>query len=259
MVGSISVIHGAVTCLDANRFAHRSLVDKERLTDFLRSREKPLVSRAQAHAGLGDALTIDDATVASAEAAALARRFGHCVTLFVNPSYIVAGRPYELIELSCLLDRTRITRVDWRGREYQLGLADERGHFRRACKEQIRALADEASVRCYLAKIALALEVEDPEIPGFLRTLTRADLRQLIDAGVDVQNHGWSHRNIDLLTEGEVCDDLVMGREWLRDALGVEPDAYAVPDGAALPSARIRAAVPELWYCANAALPAGWL
>jgi peptidoglycan/xylan/chitin deacetylase (PgdA/CDA1 family) len=64
------------------------------------------------------------------------------------------------------------------------------------------------------------------------------DLVSLRDAGVDVQNHGWSHAHHGSLSPEESAREIREGRAWLARELGVDGSHFAVPFGDTLPSER---------------------
>ena len=83
-------IHGIAPVVDRERFLHRNLLPAAALEAYLAG-AAPFVTIAEALAGRGNALTIDDATRAGADAALMARAAGHEVTLFVNPGQVESG------------------------------------------------------------------------------------------------------------------------------------------------------------------------
>jgi peptidoglycan/xylan/chitin deacetylase (PgdA/CDA1 family) len=88
-------------------------------------------------------------------------------------------------------------------------------------------------------------------------TLTRAELRPLLDAGVDLQNHGWSHSHHANLTPTESAREVREGREWFRRELGIDTPWFAVPFGDSRP--HDIGVDCEVWLALNDAWPAGWL
>ncbi|MGP8231674.1 MAG: hypothetical protein ACLQL2_03285 [Methylovirgula sp.] len=75
-MSNIYALHGVIDHVDTKLFSHRNMTAAGRVQAWLDTQHK-LVPLADALAGKGDALTIDDATVASAQAAMLARQRGH--------------------------------------------------------------------------------------------------------------------------------------------------------------------------------------
>ena len=109
-MSDIYALHGVIDRVDGKLFSHRNMTPADRVRARLDTGQK-MVPLADALAGKGDALTIDDATVASAQAALLARQLGHAVTLFVNPWQVADGRAYAFAALHWLLDETRRRKV----------------------------------------------------------------------------------------------------------------------------------------------------
>jgi peptidoglycan/xylan/chitin deacetylase (PgdA/CDA1 family) len=62
-----------------------------------------------------------------------------------------------------------------------------------------------------------------------------AELRELVDAGFDIQSHSSAHHFLTLLPPAQVDDDLVRSRKVLEDRLGHAVTAIAYPYGASSP------------------------
>src|SRR3954469_14208252 len=95
----VLAIHGVTTTIDRSGFSGRNLLSGAQLHHFLAASPRfgPL---SQALRGGGHALTIDDSMVAARDAAVMARKHGHDVTLFVNPGQIESGAPYAFVALN---------------------------------------------------------------------------------------------------------------------------------------------------------------
>src|SRR5215208_1735542 len=102
----ILAMHGVVEGMSTARFCHRNLLDRSEFVHHLTERP-PYLSIAAALAGEGRAITIDDATFAAADAALLAREFGHSVMIFINPYNVLTGTVYFFGILNVLLDRLK--------------------------------------------------------------------------------------------------------------------------------------------------------
>src|SRR5688572_10557560 len=99
----VFTLHGVAPDVNSRRSIYRNIADEAALSSILSSRPQ-FVPLTAAVAGEGDALTVDDATRCSADAALLARRYGHAVTLFVNPDHVDPPRPHSFHLLSVLMD-----------------------------------------------------------------------------------------------------------------------------------------------------------
>ncbi len=65
--------------------------------------------------------------------------------------------------------------------------------------------------------------------PGFL---SKADLLELVDAGMDVGSHGYRHRSWRETTDEELAEELVAARDVIADAIGGPVTEAACPFGA---------------------------
>jgi peptidoglycan/xylan/chitin deacetylase (PgdA/CDA1 family) len=61
--------------------------------------------------------------------------------------------------------------------------------------------------------------------------VTWAQLREMSDAGMSIQSHGWSHRFMTTIDEVELFDDLIRSRESLERGAGRPVKALALPGG----------------------------
>jgi peptidoglycan/xylan/chitin deacetylase (PgdA/CDA1 family) len=242
MSGQVLTIHGIAPAVIPKTFCFRNICDADTMARYLES-VPTFVPLADAIAGRGDALTIDDAIRGAADAALLARRFGHAVTLFVNPGQVESGAPYAFLVLNAVLDGL--------GSSYA-----ERQALRRRIKARLCVLTDEQARLEFVMGQGAQWGVTAPEVPAHFRTLKRDELVTLRDAGVALENHGWSHSDHTNLSPAESVREIREGRDWLQRELGVEAGYFASPFGEALPAPEA-SAVCTMWLAASQAMPAG--
>lgn len=90
-----------------------------------------------------------------------------------------------------------------------------------------------------------------PAVP--LRTLTRDQVLEMQDVGIDFQSHSWAHRDLPEL-DPDTCErDLRDSRELLEDLLGRPVPSLAYPRG--LHDEKVRAAAARAGYRHAFALP----
>jgi hypothetical protein len=231
----IDTTHGVVKDVNPGRFAHRNLLDSSHFAAFLRGRKRAYVPLSACLRGEGDALTIDDSTVAAADAARLARAHGHAVTLFVNGYNIAEGKCYHFSRLDAALDATEIGNVAYGGNGYDLRLPRVAQAFRAHVKRNLLQLGSEQQRESLVDEIGRLLGLNEISVPPFLCPIHSADLIDLAAAGVDIQNHGWTHTTVGAMPFDEHAADIRRGRDWLRDACGAHADLFAVPNGDGLP------------------------
>jgi peptidoglycan/xylan/chitin deacetylase (PgdA/CDA1 family) len=88
-----------------------------------------------------------------------------------------------------------------------------------------------------------------------IETLTRDQVLELRDAGVDLQSHSWAHRDLPDLGYDACVDDLRQSRELLEDLLGDRVTHLAYPRG--LHDAQVRRAAEQAGYSHAYSLPEG--
>jgi len=198
----------------------------------LERRPAKYVSLAQALQGEGDALTIDDATYGGMRAALLALRYGHAVSWFVNGLHAAKGLPYFPFQLSALVDNTQRTDCSLDGCRWNLITPSDRRTFRQHLKGLYMRMSSAEEICELVERVAGSLEVSPGPLEQSLRTVTSADLALAANAGVDLQNHGWSHLNPLALSETERTVEAALNEDYLlryrRNGIRV----YAPPFGA---------------------------
>ena len=229
-MSDIYALHGVIDRVDAKLFSHRNMTPADRVRARLDTQQK-LVPLAEALAGKGDALTIDDATVASAQAALLARQLGHDVTLFINPWQVADGRADAFAALHWLLDRTRKRKVTWRGKTWWLMTFRQKDDLRAEIKRLLRLHDEPQDNHALIEELQQALGVADLDVPDYLQSLTLAQLRELRDAGVDIQNHYWTHLDPAAHTPARFADEWLRAQDWLTENLGIASQFFASPFG----------------------------
>jgi len=227
-------MHGVTDHVRRDRFQHRNLLEAEQFCAFLRSGEK-FVPLADALEGYGRALTIDDATMASARAAKLARQCGHPVTLFVNPWHIEVRQPYWFSRLNALLDRVETRKFSRDGRDFNLTSYDGKSELRTHIKVLMRRHIIPEQNIALIDELEEQLGVEGNEIPHHDHCLSMDDLRDLHGAGVDIQNHSWTHLDPLAGSLTQFTNQFHKARSWLKDRLAVEAGFFASPFGEFLP------------------------
>jgi hypothetical protein len=230
----IDTAHGIVRNMRPELFVHRNCLDEEQLAAYLKNR-KPYVSLSDCLAGRGDALTIDDSTVAAANTAQLARKFGHEVTIFINGYNVEKRQPYFFSQLNVALDKTELKNIRYAEVDYPLQTQKEKESFRMCVKKQLSCLGTEEGRQALVAQIGRLLEVDVKEVPDYLCPITQNEVQELLALGVKIENHGWSHVRVGALPASEHEADILQGRNWLRSTFNVNGGFFAVPNGDGLP------------------------
>ena len=230
----IFATHGIVDGYDASRYTHRNLIDTDDYRTTLQRRPS-FVPLAEALAGNGAALTIDDATVAAARAALLARDLGHAVTLFINPWQIEDGQPSWFSCLNIWLDSVELKAFRWNKRDYDLSIHADKVAFRTEVKGAMRTHNSQEQTTELIDQIEILLDVHGYEVPDHLRCLTVDDLAILQAKGVDIQNHSWTHLDPAALGSVRFAEEYWLAKNWLRETLGIDSQFFASAYGEYLP------------------------
>ncbi len=253
MSGRVLTLHGTAAQVDPARFCFRNMTDQGGLRLYFGMVE-PFVPLRDALRGRGMALTIDDAIRGAADAALLAREFGHAVTLFVNPGQVVSGDPYWFLVLNALLDGLDDTPRTLDGVRYLTATTADREVIRRRIKTTIGEMPREPDRLEFVRRLAREWDVALLDLPPHFQTLDHEALVRLRDAGVDLQNHGWWHTEHGCLAPAESTREIRDGRAWLARELGVDAPYFAAPFGTALPAPEA-AATCEVWFTLDESPP----
>jgi peptidoglycan/xylan/chitin deacetylase (PgdA/CDA1 family) len=175
-------------------------------------------------------LTVDDSTVAGAEACLAARALGHAVTFFVNPLQIERREHYYFSALDTQLDARRIESVQYGEHWYSFGNWKEVKRFRLAVRERLMDLNHD-DARELTEEIGAVLQSEARGVPAHLEPVGIPTLRVLLDAGVRIENHGWDHTSIRAMGAPQFADHLTRAADWIEKVVHARPTFYAVPYG----------------------------
>jgi hypothetical protein len=254
----IYITHGIVESFRQQKFCHMDFLDRELFINHLANKKEKYVSLQKALEGKGDALTIDDSLMGGVEAAILCREFGHEVSFFVNPFYIQKQFSYWFCVLNVLLDGDKIEKILWKRKEYFLRDFYSKLKFRIDLKSTIASLPAQKSK----SNIEIVFKQninKDFVIPSHLVILSINELKKLAQLGVEIHNHGWTHRQIIAFNDNELDQDILKAKEWLNNVLGVNTDFYAVPFGKDLPPNRYSFNHCSMWFLAYDKLNYGQL
>jgi hypothetical protein len=255
----IYAMHGVVRAPSHGVLTDLWMFDAASFADFLMQRP-PFVGLGSGLAGFGDALTIDDATVAAYDAALLARRYGHDVTLFVNSEYVRNADPFYLHVLSAIIERASSDQLSTLSRKH-VGLDRALNKFsaRELLKHHLTRLPDEVARKGALQSLVGDLDMVAAPLPAHLRTLSQEQLRELLAEGVQLENHGATHAHFSIFPDSDIRNQITVCRSWLRTTLSVQAQYFAVPFGDVLPRFALSDDIASCWFTVNSALHSGFV
>ena len=230
MCAEIHLIHGCAQSWRPDVQAMRNYVPEEALRRYFNACSCPC--GALSSLPHSTVLTIDDSTNGAARACTIAREAGHEVTLFINPAQVARRRCYWFSIFDALLDARQAATVTFGGREWDLSLGRDLRMFRLAAKSRLMALP-ENETDGLLDEIAVLLQTGAAVVAEHALTMTFETLRELVQMGVYIGNHGWDHRDIAAMSAEELSEDLQRARAWFQSCGGISHACYAVPYGVA--------------------------
>lgn len=227
----IYITHGSLPYWNSERISHALFLPESQVEKHLRLRRSKYVPLAQAMDGGGDALTIDDATHAGLKLALTARRHGHAVSWFLNGNNVERGIQYYPFQFSCMLDNTRESDCQFEGRTWNLQKRAGRRALRLRIKEAYMQLRSQNEIDQLIEKLSCSLQVDPGTMEHSLSTVGPAELYQAAVAGVDLQNHSWSHLNPQVLSEEERTVEVRQNEEYLSQFRKTTTRVFAPPFG----------------------------
>lgn len=190
----------------------------------IRKRSSRFVSLNDALQENGDAITIDDAIIAAYDAAKILVKYGHKVTVFINPYYIEERAAYWF----CFLDTTLKHQESELNKTGSCDMEETFKLYRRGIKSVIQNLPSEPEKISFLERL-FKVQMKSFVMESALKTLTKHHILELKEYGVDIQNHGWFHK--DYTRKEDTYDNIFRANEWMSGVFGIQPSSYAVPFG----------------------------
>jgi hypothetical protein len=250
----IYLSHGVVPRWSIDRISHALFVPERFLSLHLQRRCTKYVPLSEALEGRGDALTIDDATYGGLQAALLARRYGHAVSWFVNGMHVEYGLPYFPFQLSCMLDDTLQSDCEFDSRNWRLRGNIDRRVLRQHLKHRYMRMRDQEEIYALVDEVSRSLNADPGAMEKPLRTVTPAEIGSAVAAGIDVQNHGWSHLNPVYLSDADRTAEALLNEAYLSQFRDVATRVYAPPFGSQV---SLTSSVIRCMLLANRQLGAG--
>jgi hypothetical protein len=202
-------------------------------------------------------LTVDDSTRSGAEACLIARELGHEVLFFINPEPVVSGVPYFFSLFDTFVDARRFDVIEAEdGQRIHIGSRAEIRDWWWSLRSKLMVLdADQALFA--VRRIGMSLGCADVELPDHLKPLTCSELAQLRDAGVQIENHGWTHVDLAGMTREKFRDHFERARRWLQDELNIPAEWYASPFGRTVMPREWLALLDRPYFLADSRQPCG--
>lgn len=255
----IFCIHGVVEKRNKKNFLHRNMLDSEKFNKYLSHKETKFVSLDDALKGKGDALTIDDGTEAGADAAQMAISLGHQVSLFVNPFYIADNQPYIFVLLNVILHSLDKNKVVFEGESFSINSFEEKKALRKIIKGYIAQYPAYAERLQILNKFISVNQIKLCDFPRHLEVVSIERLKKLVQAGVDIQNHGWTHCSFSSLSMDEIIQSIRQANEWFISEIDYQTNYFAVPFGDVIPPGKNVFRETNCWFLLHDLLRAGFI
>lgn len=230
----ILACHGIVNNCNATSLLHKNMIDRKKFYLFLKNLNYKLVDIEVAINGNGNALTIDDATYASASAALLAKKMGHEVTIFINPYNIENSKTLFSSLINVAVETFNEEYIIIENCKYLAITYSHKKQIRKLIKEKILELNNEHESLNLLQNIFKGFNL-NLKVPYYLKTISKNHLYYLQGRGIRIENHGWMHSNLFALNSNAIRDNIQLSKDWLYNELKIISNFYAVPYGLALP------------------------
>lgn len=227
----IYVSHGTIDSWSSTRISHSLFLSESQAVQHLRSRQEKYVPLANALAGEGDALTVDDATYGALELALIARRYGHAVSWFVNGAHVEHNFPYYPFQISYMLDDTEMRVCRFDGRMWNVESLECRRALRRYVKDCYMQIGRQDEIGLLVEQLARDLQVDPLPVETALSTVNAQDLRRATTEGIELQNHGWSHLNPSGFSEEQYAAEVLKNEEYLALYRQTQTRVFAPPFG----------------------------
>jgi peptidoglycan/xylan/chitin deacetylase (PgdA/CDA1 family) len=235
--------HG-VAVAEEYKYRSRLFIRKElfhRRIKYLRCKRYPIVPLGEAVESLAQGRLPPCATVVTMDdgwegvysvALPIIKEFNIPVTLYVPTFYIEHPMPVFTVTLSYLFWRTRARRVELPRGLGSFALNSE-AEQAEAVAQELGASLPAADRLKFLKEMAEALGVsfEDIETQHLFRAVDEQQLRQLADAGVDIQlhshRHEWSIHDSRTAVESEITEN----RRFLENVVSHPLEHFCYPSG----------------------------
>ena len=235
--------HG-VAVAEEYKYRSRLFIRKElfrRRIEYLQYKDYPILPLGEAVEGLAQGRLPPCATVVTMDdgwegvysvALPIIKELEIPVTLYVPTFYIEHPMPVFTVTLSYLFWRTKRRRVEL-PRGLGVFALDFEAEQAEAAAQELGVLLPAADRLEFLKEMAEALDVsfEDIETQHLFRALDERQLRQLADAGVDIQlhshRHEWSADDSRTTVEAEITDN----RRFLEKIVSHPLEHFCYPAG----------------------------
>ncbi|MFY0629469.1 MAG: polysaccharide deacetylase family protein [Flavobacteriaceae bacterium] len=249
--------HGIVRNFDNSVFIHKNMLDWDATENYLKTREKPFQSLELAISGKAEALTIDDNTQAAYDLAALAIRYGHEVTLFINPHNLVHRQGYSFVLLNLLIDSLPESIIEFNGKDFDCTSYIGKKRLRFQLKKVLKNPKNEQERTESIIALAKHWKLDLGSVPHHLNTLSINQIKELLEMGVRIENHGWDHVSINDWDREHVEHFINDSQKWLLENLGIKSSFFAVPFGEVQPISHDLNVSCKHWFLEDSTIKLG--
>ena len=184
------------------------------------------------------------------DAAILAAKCGHKVTIFLNPWNIIHKKPYHFHLLNIILENTIKREYLFNGFKWSLRTYNEKHFFREYIKRRFwKYETNIDTLYKTINTLGTELSVENFIIPDALEIITIEDIKKMIALGIDVECHGWTHINTAELSDKELEEHINSAKEWLENISNeISIKYYSTPFGSSMPNRAYYEKLNYLWF-----------
>jgi peptidoglycan/xylan/chitin deacetylase (PgdA/CDA1 family) len=130
-----------------------------------------------------------------------------------------------------MLDHTHAPECRFEGKTWNLQTMAGRRALRLRVKQVYMLLRNQGEIANLIESLCGCLQVDVQNVERALTTVRPAELAKAVLAGVDLQNHSWTHLNPQVFSERERTAEVLQNEEYLLQFRRVLTRTFAPPFG----------------------------
>jgi hypothetical protein len=171
------------------------------------------------------------------------------VTLFVTTGFADGELWLWPDQIRYALDNTRISEIEIPGIAERLNVAQQPERCWHHIADYCMTLSNTEKLSL-IDELYKHVRIERPaQAPEEYRPLTWQQIRKMVDQGLDIGSHSYSHPILTKLNDNELRRELTTSRDSIRKQLNIESSAFCYPNGQKIDfDERVQAGVYEAGY-----------